>query len=448
MNYYLSAVVVFGCLIASPALADEATVSFRKDVAPILLENCLACHGAKKAEGGYRVDSYAELRKAGDSGEVPVAENPDDPSELLRRIACEDEFERMPPEGDPISQEQIAVVEKWIAEGAKYDSDDPELALALAIPPPTYAAPPEKYAHAVPIMAVTFSPDGKQLVAGGYHEVTIWNVEDGTLARRIGNLGQRVFALRFSADGKSLAVGCGEPGKSGEVRLVDFASGEVKGVIARTSDVVLDVAFRPGTPEIAVAAADSSLRIINTATLEEVRTIASHADWVNTVAWSDDGSILVSGSRDKSAKVYKADTGELVASYLGHGAAVKGVSVLADNAQVVSVGADNKMHRWQVADAKKVAEVPLGSEGEDVTRVGGELYVPCAGQRLVRINLADNKITQDYKGHGDWVLTIAEQPGEVSDAGARLLVSGSFDGELRIWKSGDATLVRNWIAKP
>ncbi|PQO33623.1 c-type cytochrome domain-containing protein [Blastopirellula marina] len=445
MNYTLSAMLVLVCLAGQSALGAEPTVSFRKDVAPILLENCLACHGAKKAEGGYRVDSYSELRKAGDSGEIPIAEDPKDPSELLRRIACEDEFERMPPESDPLAAEQVSLVEKWIAEGAKFDGDKPEQELALVIPPSTYAAPPEKYAHAVPITAVTFSPDGQQVVVGGYHELTVWKADDATLVRRISNLGQRIFALSFAPDGKTLAVGCGEPGKSGEVRLIDFASGEVKGVIARTHDVVLDVAFRPGAPEIAVAAADSSLRIINTETLQEVRTIASHADWVNAVAWSDDGSILVSGSRDKSAKVYNAATGELLASYQGHGSAVRGVSVLPDNTQVASVGADGKLHRWQVADAKKVAEVPLGSEGQKIVRVGTELFVPCVGQRLVRINLADNKITQDYKGHSDWVLTVAQQPGEASE---RLLASGSFNGELRLWKTGDATPVHSWIAKP
>ncbi len=179
-----------------------------------------------------------------------------------------------------------------------------------------------------------------------------------------------MFALAFSTDGQTLAVGCGEPGRSGEVRLIDFASGEVKGVVARTNDVVLDLAYRPGANELAIASADSTIRIVNVETLESVRTIASHADWVTAVAWSDDGTRLASASRDKSAKVYDGATGELIASYLGHGAAVRGVSVLSDNKQVVSVGADNKLHRWDVDGAKKVAEVAIGGEGYKLIRNG------------------------------------------------------------------------------
>ena len=46
----LSALAFLLSLLVSPAFAEPA--SFKKDVAPILLNNCLACHGPKKAEGG------------------------------------------------------------------------------------------------------------------------------------------------------------------------------------------------------------------------------------------------------------------------------------------------------------------------------------------------------------------------------------------------------------
>lgn len=445
MRYHLTILVLWAMVAA--AEAADTPISFRSDIAPILQDSCLACHGAKKAEGGYRVDTYEQLLKAGDSGEVPVAANADDPSELVRRIACEDESERMPAETEPLTAEQVAKFKRWVAEGAKFDGENPSQALALVIPPPTYSSPPEHYAHPLPITAVTFSPDGKTVVAGGYHELTVWNIEDGSLIRRIPNVGQRVFALSFSPDTKTLAVGCGEPGKSGEVRLIDYATGEVKGVIARTSDVVLDIAFRPGTSELAIASADSSIRIIDTQTLKEIRTIASHADWVTSVAWSDDGKLLASGSRDKSAKVYDGTSGDLISSYLGHGNIVRGVSILPDNKQAVSVGADNKLHRWNIADNKKVAEVGLGSEGNKIVRQGDNALVPCADSRLLMVDLKSNKVVKEFKGHTDWVLSVAQQPG-ASDPASQLLVSGSFNGEVKLWKVSDAALVRGWLAKP
>jgi WD40 repeat protein len=417
-------------------------VSFRSQIAPILLDSCLACHGAKKAEGGYRVDTYQEMIKAGDSGVMPISTTADQTSELLRRLVCEDESERMPVESEPLLPEQIELVKRWIAEGGKFDGEDASQPLTFVIPPVQYADPPAVYAQSVPISAAIFSPDGKQIITSGYHELVVWNVEDAQMVRRIKNVGQRVFALAFSPDGMQLAVGCGEPGKSGEVRLLDFASGEVKGVIARSQDVVLDLAYRPGAKELAIASADSSIRIINLETMQVVRTIASHADWVTAIAWSDDGSRLASASRDKSSKVYDGSTGELIASYLGHGSAVRGVSVLADNLQVVSVGADNMLHRWNVDGAAKIAEVGLGGEGQEIIRNGTNLFIPCSNQRMLQIDLGGNTIAREFSGHQDWVLSASFR------AENGMLASGSFDGDLRLWNTADATLIRNWNAKP
>lgn len=444
---YIFAVIVL-CLFGSRSSGDDAAaVSFRSDIAPILLDSCLACHGPKKAEGGYRVDTYTELLKAGDSGELPIAASPEEVSEFLRRITSDDESERMPAENDALSPEQTQLVKNWIAEGGKFDGENPGQPLALVIPPVKYADPPEVYGQAIPITAITFSPDGKQIVTSGYHELNIWNADDAKLARRIRNVGQRVFALAFSADGKTLAVGCGQPGRSGEVRLIDFASGEIQGVVARTNDVVLDVAYRPGTSELAVASADSTIRIINVDTFQEIRTIASHADWVTAIAWSDDGSRLASASRDKSAKAYDGATGDLLSSYLGHGAAVRGISILADNLQIVSVGSDNKLHRWNIEGAAKVAEIGIGGEGQQLIRNGANLFVPCSDKRLLRIDLTNNTIAQEFKGHGDWVLA-ATYHAAVVDGGGQSIASGAFDGGVRIWNLADAAIVREWTAKP
>ncbi|WP_218933557.1 WD40 domain-containing protein [Rubripirellula lacrimiformis] len=437
-------------VLCAPASGDDAaTVSFRSDIAPILLESCLACHGPKKAEGGYRVDTYDELLKAGDSGELPIAASLDHVSELVRRIISDDESERMPAENDALPPAQVQLIKTWVAAGGKFDGKDSGLSLSLVMPPVRYADPPEVYSQAVPITATTFSPDGKQIVTSGYHELAIWNTEDATLVRRIQNIGQRVFALAFSSDGQTLAVGCGQPGRSGEVRLVDFNSGDVKEVIARTNDVVLDLAYRPGTNDLAIASADSTIRIINTETLKEIRAFASHADWVTAVAWSDDGTRLASASRDKSVKVYDGTTGDLLSSYLGHGAAVRGVSILADSKQVVSVGADNKLHRWNIEGAKKVAEVGTGGEGSKIVRSGTNLWVPCSDKRLLQIDLTSNKISQQYSGHSDWVLTACFQPSTTTDGEeSHSIASGSFDGEVRLWNIADAAVIRQWVAKP
>ena len=435
-------------------LASEGQpVSFRNEVATLLLENCMACHGPKKAEGGYRIDTFDELQKPGDSGAKPIALGSTASSELLRRIASNDESERMPPEVDPLTKPQIELIKRWITEGAKFDGDKGNASLNMVIPPRVYPDPPTVYPTPVPITAMAFSPDGSQLLVGGYHEVTIWNTADGALTQRIKNIGQRVHAIVFLADQKTIAIGCGEPGKNGEVRLVDFESGTLKGVVGRTNDVVFDVAVRPTAPgttspstapanEIAIAAADGIIRIVNTDTMVETKTIANHADWVTAVAWSDDGARLASASRDKSAKVFDANSGELLVSYQGHGAAVRGIAFLPDGKQLLSTGSDKKMHRWEAEGGKKVVEVPVGGEAYKMTRGGQWAFIPSADKQLRSVTWSDNKVAQTMSGYQDWVLMTAYH------AGTNFVAGGAINGEVRLWNATDGKLIRHWIAKP
>lgn len=453
-NFKIAIASSLSCFASIGIASEGQPVSFRKEVATILLENCVACHGPKKAEGGYRIDTFDELQKPGDSGAMPVVSNPVASSELLRRIASKDESERMPPESDPLAKPQIDLIQRWIAEGAKFDGDKGNISLNMVIPPRVYPDPPATYPAPVPITAMAFSPDGSQLLVGGYHEVTVWSTADGTLTRRIKNVGQRVQAIVFLADQKTIAIGCGEPGKNGEVRLVDFESGNLKGVVGRTSDVVFDVAVRPTAPvpdasklvapknEIAIAAADGIIRIVNTDTLAETRAIANHADWVTAVAWSDDGARLASASRDKSAKVFDANSGELLVSYQGHGAAVRGIAFLPDGKHLFSTGADKKMHRWETEGAKKVAEVPVGGEAFKIVRGGGWVFIPSADKQLRSITWSDNKVAQTMSGYQDWVLLPAYH------SGTSLIAGGANNGEVRLWNATDGKLVRHWIAKP
>ncbi len=424
---------------ATPAPATEAKSSFISQVAPIIQDNCVSCHSAKKAEGGYRLDTFHELMQPGDSATAPVVAKQADMSLILQRIVSADPSERMPPDSPPLGAEKAEAIRAWINSGAEFDGKDPKQLLGLVTPPAKYAPPPATY-PAVPITAICFTADGTQVIVGGYHELTVWDANNGQLVRRIPNVGQRSFAIALSPDGKTLAVACGEPGRSGEVRMVDWATGEVTSVVARSMDVILDVAFRPGRDEIGVAAADNSVRIINYRSGELVRGYSSHADWVTAVAFSADGNKLVSASRDKSAKVFDLESGQMLINYAGHGLPVRGVAFTADGTQVVSVGDDKKLHRWNIADAKKIAEVGLDGEAFHIARVENSVYVPSASRRVLKIDLASNKVATSFVSHDDWVLSVAV-------AADGRVAAGSTNGIAKVYMP-DGKEVIGWLAAP
>ena len=75
-----------GCVSGIPARrvlhGEEPTISFKRDVSHLSEELC-CLHDARKAEGGYRIDTFAELSKPGDSGIEPLKGNADEDAELL-----------------------------------------------------------------------------------------------------------------------------------------------------------------------------------------------------------------------------------------------------------------------------------------------------------------------------------------------------------------------------
>jgi len=435
--HYIAAVVFF-----APVLRAEDTVSFRQDIAPILMNKCIACHGPKKAEGGYRVDSFERAVKDGESGSAAFEAGSLERSEVFRRITSDDIDERMPLKQDALSDEKIALFKHWIEQGARFDGEDPKAELVSIIPPPTHPPAPVTYRFTVPITALVFSSDGKSLIAGGYHELTVWNPENGKLLRRISNVGQRTYALALSPDGNTLAVACGEPGRLGEMRLFDPENGELLRVFGSSSDVMLDAVFSPQGDRLAVATTHGTVRIFEVATGKQQLTITGHSDWIMAVAWNGDGSNIASASRDKTVKVSDAETGKLLVTYAGHGRPVNGVVFHPEGGQVFSSGADNKVHRWQIADAKKTAEIRFGGELFKLLIAGEFLFAVSADKTVRQFEVKTHKQLRSLTGHKDWPLSVAYH------AGTRRLASGGFDGEVLVWNVEDGKPAVTFIAAP
>src|SRR3954469_746963 len=156
-------IVLIFSLFAVPAFAvaaDDAPVSFTKDLRPLLNANCNACHKPDKSKAELDMTTYASVMKGGKHGVIVVPGDPAKSKMVTQIIGTEPE---MPPEGDSLKKEQIALVERWIKEGAKDDTLAPGMA---KIDLPVYSIPPV-------VTSMAWSPDGSVLAVAGYHEVLV-----------------------------------------------------------------------------------------------------------------------------------------------------------------------------------------------------------------------------------------------------------------------------------
>ncbi len=121
-SYRLRLAVLCSFLIAlGPARGEDAeSVSFERDVQPILHKYCMECHDADAKESGLRVDRRAALLRGGDSGESALVPGNAAGSLLIHLVGGDEADRRMPPDGPPLTTQQISVLSRWIDQGVDW----------------------------------------------------------------------------------------------------------------------------------------------------------------------------------------------------------------------------------------------------------------------------------------------------------------------------------------
>ena len=117
-----------GLFFTIASMAQEPSrVQFNRQIRPLLSDRCFACHGPDPGnrQSGLRLDREAEAKA--DLGKSHFAIVPGDAahSGIYQRITSSNKGQRMPPAyagHDRLPDEQIALIKRWIEEGAPYEA--------------------------------------------------------------------------------------------------------------------------------------------------------------------------------------------------------------------------------------------------------------------------------------------------------------------------------------
>lgn len=428
------------------ALDRKEPIDYAKDVKPIFAAKCTVCHSGKIVENGYDMATPAGVIKGGKRGAAVSGGKPQESNLYL--FASHAKKPIMPPktEDNPLTPMELAVVKRWIEEGAKGPaevsaSERPKVVLglppalvkpvrAVAVAPDktvvaasrgnrvhlfdaktgewkkelldpelkTADARPASVAHISLVESLTFSPDGKTLATGSFRELTLWDPATGAVKKRLGGFADKVVALTYSADGKYLAAGGGPPTEDGEVKIFD----------ATTLAPVLDLK-------------------------------QPHSDTVFGLSFSPDGKRLASAAADKFVKVWEFPSGKFLKSFEGHTQHVLDVGWAPDGNRLASAGADNVVKIWDFEKGEKIRDVTMHQK--QVTRLAfvgkTNQFLTCGGDGQVRLVNGDNgQNLKQFQGATDYLYAAA------ASSDGTVVATGGEDGIVRIYDGATAKLVK------
>ena len=415
-------------LIASAAAAEKP-VSFQGDVSPVLRRSCVGCHRPGKLKGKLDLSSVEMIMKGGKSGPAVVAGQPRK-SLLIQQVSGPKPL--MPEEGDPLTSPEVALISKWVRQGAR---EDKTKSRASSRP-----AGPIVYRSSPAIPAIAFSPDGKMLAVAGTHEVILRDGDGSNVIARLVGDAPRIESLAFSPDGTVLAAAGGAASEFGEVQVWDMTTLRSAGAFKAGRDTLYGVAFSPDGRWLALGGAEKAVRVLSRDDGKERFRFDQHSDWVFGVAFNTNGSRLATASRDRLMKWIDSAQGAFIddlnkpyegllclarhptEDLLAHGTDTGAVRVYRMNENTALKDPDKDPRYVREFDRLPgpVHAVAFSADG-NLIAVGG------AGPEARVYRSKDGGRVATLKGHAGPIYTVAFRP-----QGGQVVTAGQ-DGQLRFY---------------
>jgi WD40 repeat protein/serine/threonine protein kinase len=279
--------------------------------------------------------------------------------------------------------------------------------------------------HRDGVRSVVFHPDGRYLVtAGDDEQVIIWDARSGRHLDTLAGHSGMFVNLAFSRRGKYLALG------GDRLKVWDTTTWNEVCAYSKESSAV---AFGAVEPLLAFCPPSYTVMLCDVAAEWHVCTLRGHTWGIGGLAFSPDGRTLASASADSTVRLWNVATGEqLEASPLHHAGFADGVAFSPDGLQLASAGLDQTVKVWDTATwrERRTFHDPTGGVQSLAWSPDGKRLAWGGTDSTVKIgDLESGTILHTLRGHTGWVESVAFSPD------GHWIASASLDGTVKIWRA-------------
>jgi len=277
--------------------------------------------------------------------------------------------------------------------------------------------------HSGFVNSMSFSPDGKTLVSGGWdHTIRLWDVATGTEIRVLKGHIHPVFSVAFSPDSKMLA----SEGGAGTIQLWDVATQSWR------------------APANSGIRGDGTIKLWDVATGAEIRTFTKHPSYVRSVVFSPDGKTLAGGRGDHIIKLWEVATGTEIRTFTGRASKgrageVHSIAFTPDGKMMASGGWDGTIRLWDVATGAEIRTLTgsLSNVNSVVFSPDGKTLASGSDNDTIKLwDVRSGTEIRTLKGHLSDILSVAFSPD------GKTLVSGSRNRTIKLWEVATGAEIR------
>jgi WD40 repeat protein/serine/threonine protein kinase len=298
-----------------------------------------------------------------------------------------------------------------------------------------YQAPLTFRGHSSWVIAVAFSPDGKQIASASsvlknaLGEIKIWERATGrVLHTLLGHVGP-VVGVAFSPDGKHLA----SAGWDSTVIVWDAATGERLHTLSGHSEYLSGVAYSPDGKLLATASGDRTAKLWDTAGYQELRTLQGHRVGLYGLAFSPDSTRLATVSGDRTVRIWDTATGRELHVLEGHMGPVLSAAFSPDGKRLASSAGDGTVKLWDPVAGQHIRTIRanLALTISVAFSPDGRRLATGDWEKTVKLwDLESDREALTLRGHTDWVTNVVFSPDGLQ------IASASLDHTVMVW---DAT---------